>query len=229
MIIKNILNVFFITSFINLSECNYLLFKNLRLTKLKTNNTPLKYYSNKFTKNLLNDNINNYDLYNGNNIKFIDTIHNISLEHIYPRSMLSNDISACQDMHNLYLTHKHYNNHRSNYKYICEDSYINIKELLICFDKECKNLKCNNFNLYIPFDYSRGKISRSIAYMYLIYPELCDIHKINDFILEVELLKEWNKQYPPDNEEYERNRLIKLFQGNFNPFIDNHKLINKIF
>jgi endonuclease I len=132
-------------------------------------------------------------------------------------------------MHNLYLTHKYYNNHRSNYKYISENSYINIKELLICFDNECKNLKCTNFNLYIPFEYSRGKISRTIAYMYLIYPHLCDLHKINDFILEIDLLREWNKQYPPDNEEFERNRLIKLFQGNFNPFIDNHKLINKIF
>ena len=65
--------------------------------------------------------------------------------------------------------------------------------------------------------------------MYLIYPNLCDLHKINDFILEMNLLKEWNNQYPPDNEEYERNYLIKLFQGNNNPFIENHKLINKLF
>lgn len=229
MFFKNIVGFFIILQVSYFSNANYLFFYNNKITKLRNLNKPIQYLSNKFTKNLLNDNINNYDLYNGNNIKFIDSIYNISIEHIYPRSMLNNNINACQDMHNLYLTHKHYNNHRSNYKYICEDSYINIKDLLTCFDNECKNLKCNNFNLYIPYDYSRGKISRSIAYMYLIYPDLCDMHKINDFLLDVILLKQWNSEYPPDNEEIERNRLIRLYQGNINPFIDNYKLINKIF
>lgn len=229
MVIKNILKIYLIIKFIYSVNSNYIIFNNIRLNKLRNLHIPNNYYSNKFTKRLLYNNITNYDLYNGNNIKFIDSIYNVSLEHIYPRSMLYNDINACQDMHNLYLTHKYYNNHRSNYKYICENSYINIKELLVCFDDECKNLKCSNFNLYIPFESSRGKISRSIAYMYLIYPNLCDLHKINDFILEINLLKEWNKEYPPNNEEYQRNKLIKLFQGNNNPFIENYKLINKIF
>ena len=65
--------------------------------------------------------------------------------------------------------------------------------------------------------------------MYVCYPEICDIYKINDFILEIKILKKWNKEFPPDNEEFERNKLIKNFQGNVNPFIENYKLINKIF
>ena len=65
--------------------------------------------------------------------------------------------------------------------------------------------------------------------MNLIYPTICDIKKINDFVIDIELLKIWNLQYPPDNEELERNNLIKLNQGNDNPFVINHKLINKIF
>ena len=143
MIIKNIFKIYLIINFVNFVNSNYIFFKNIKLgklTKLRDIHTPNKYYSNKFTKRLLHNNITNHDLYNGNNIRFIDTIYNVSLEHIYPRSMLGNDINACQDMHNLYLTHKHYNSHRSNYKYICENSYINIKELLVCFDNECKNL-----------------------------------------------------------------------------------------
>ena len=212
---------------IRIFSSDSLFFKNYKINKLRTNNNPIKYYSNKYTKNILHKNIINYDLYSGNNINNYN-FYNISLEHIYPKSMLNHNIYACQDMHNLYLTHKHFNNHRSNYKYISEDSYLNIKDLLQCFDHECKNLKCNSFNLYIPYVYSRGKISRSIAYMSLIYPTICDIKKINDFLIDIELLKLWNIQYPPDNEEIERNNLIKFNQGNHNPFIINHKLINKL-
>ena len=204
-----------------------LFLKNYLINKLKNNNNPIKYYSNKHTKNMLYKTMINYDLYSGSNINY--NFYNISLEHVYPKSMLNYNIYACQDMHNLYLTHKHFNNHRSNYKYISEECYLNIKDLLQCFDNECKNLKCNSFNLYMPYVYSRGKISRSIAYMILIYPSICDIKKINDFVIDINLLKIWNLQYPPDNQEIQRNNLIKLNQGNDNPFIINHKLINKIF
>ena len=229
MKIYKLLKFFCLTNSFIYAQSNFYFIKNIRSSRLKNKYSPLKYYSTKFTKNLFNDNINNYDLYNGDNIKFIDSIQNISIEHIYPKSMLNKNINACQDMHNLYLTHKYYNNHRSNYKYISENSYINVKDILICYDKECKNLKSNSFSLYLPFNCSRGKISRSIAYMYVCYPEICDIYKINDFILEIKILKKWNKEFPPDNEEFERNKLIKNFQGNVNPFIENYKLINKIF
>ena len=141
---KNLLNILIFSMHIFISDSLFL--KNYIINKLKNNNYPNKYYSNKYTKNMLYKNIINYDLYSGANIKY--NFYNISLEHIYPKSMLNHNIYACQDMHNLYLTHKHFNNHRSNYKYISEDSYLNIKDLLQCFDHECKNLKCNSFNLY---------------------------------------------------------------------------------
>ena len=212
--------------FIYIFNINSLFFKNYKIDKLRHNNIPIKYYSNKYTKNMLYKKMINYDLYSGVNLNH--NFYNISLEHVYPKSMLDYNIYPCQDMHNLYLTHKHFNNHRSNYKYIGEDSYLNIKDILKCFDYECKNLKSNSFNLYMPYLYSRGKISRSIAYMNIMYPTICDIKKINDCVIDIELLKLWNMQYPPDKREIQRNDLIKLNQGNHNPFIINYKLINKL-
>lgn len=192
----------------------------------KVNNIylPNKYYTNKYTKNLLNKNINNYDLYNG---KYIEYINNYTIEHVYPRCILKSDNYACKDMHNLYLTNKYYNNHRSNYKYTSYN--LNISDLLVCIDNDYKNYKSDSLRLYIPYLHSRGKIARTIAYMNIIYPDICNKIKIHNFVININLLKYWNYKYPPSTEEEERNLIIYKYQGNYNPFIINNKLINKYF
>jgi deoxyribonuclease-1 len=42
------------------------------------------------------------------------------------------------------------------------------------------------------------------------------------------MLKAWNNVDPPDKWEIERNSLIEEVQGNRNPFIDDHNLINTV-
>ena len=199
---------------------SYYLLQRYTNHNLRNKNLPKKYFSNKITKKLL---INNYtyDIYNGEKVYYL---HKISIEHIYPKSMLKNE--ARKDMHNLYLTSKYYNNHRSNYKYVNEKYFNTLNSHILCLDNNCDNLKSNTFGIYIPYNYSRGKISRAIAYMNLIYPNMCYVKTINEFLLNIEILKEWNNNYPPDYEEIERNNIIKNYQGNCNPFISNYKLIN---
>lgn len=186
---------------------------------------PSRYYSNKFTKNLLIKNNFNHDLYS--EYKLINN-DNISIEHIYPKSFLK-DTYANNDMHNLYLTDKYINNQRSNYKYISDNCSTHIERTLIYYKNSFQNKKSSKSKLFIPYKNSSGIISRAIAYMHIIYPDICTIAKINNNVIDIELLKYWNNLYPSSLQEHARNKLIYMYQGNFNPFIENNDLVNDFF
>ena len=42
------------------------------------------------------------------------------------------------------------------------------------------------------------------------------------------MLLEWNRTFPPSNQERGRNALVERFQGNRNPFIDDPSLADRI-
>jgi deoxyribonuclease-1 len=73
-----------------------------------------------------------------------------------------------------------------------------------------------------PRDVARGNIARSIFYMNTQYgvtirPEL------------LQLLRKWNKQDPPSEQEKARNDSIEGIQGRRNPFIDEPSLVDQIY
>ena len=72
-----------------------------------------------------------------------------------------------------------------------------------------------------PRDLSKGNIARSIFYMYRQYklPVANDLMKI---------LKVWNRQDPPSEQEKIRNDRIEQIQGQRNPYIDTPGLADKL-
>lgn len=72
-----------------------------------------------------------------------------------------------------------------------------------------------------PRPVARGNIARALLYMYLQYaiplkPET------------LEMLRVWNREDPPSNQEIDRNDKIESVQGRRNPFIDDPSRVDAI-
>lgn len=70
---------------------------------------------------------------------------------------------------------------------------------------------------------NQGKLARATLYFLLRYPDV----KLNYSRQDIENLKRWALQDPPDEHERHRNREIQLLQGNRNPFIDDPEWVKK--
>ena len=175
---------------------------NIILNTFLFNNKPKLYLTIKNIKKIYYENKLWYDIYKNENI-----IKNklLTAEHIHPQSFLKQYTYAKKDMHNIFLTNAETNIYRSNYKFT--DNY-----------KDTEN------NYYIPCEFSRGQISRTLGYMKLIYPNI----SINN-VIDEDILLYWNNKYKPHELEFKRNNIIQKIQGNYNPFIINYKLLNVFF
>ena len=175
---------------------------------------PSKYYSIKTIKQYYYDNNIYYDLYNDfcnctnneecNLITFSNLnytkYNNLTAEHIFPQSFTKYYNKANKDMHNIYLTNYYTNNLRSNKKFShAVDETLNQKG-------------------YIPCNYSRGTIARSLAYMKYSYP-LLNLSNVIDS----SIILAWNELYPPTELELKKNNIIFNYQGNKNIFIEDYK------
>jgi endonuclease I len=202
---------------------------NLEILKKNIYKKPITYHSVKKTKGFMYDN-NFYDdiyadsyninLHKNNNNKKKNLI--LTAEHIFPQSYSKVYKKSIKDMHNIYLTTSENNYHRSNYKFAEIDNLyiynITIENLIhISYD----NYKYTKYNLFFPCNNSKGKISRSIAYMKYMYPKI-NLSKVIDY----NTMIEWNYLFPPTKYEIIRNKKIYKIQGNTNPFILNYRLMN---
>jgi hypothetical protein len=206
------------------------LFVNLLLIRNYNNFVgikPLKYYSIKTIKQYYYENNIYYDLYNDLNSSKLNSFNlnsynlyssklnsytkynDLTAEHIFPQSFTKHYSKANKDMHNIYLTNYYTNNLRSNYKF-ADNVNTNISK-----------------NIYIPCNYSRGIIARSLAYMKYTYP-LLNLSNVIDS----NIILAWNELYPPTELEFKKNNIIFYYQGNKNIFIEDYKrlelFINKL-
>ena len=179
---------------------------------------PTKYYSIKTIKQYYYDNNIYYDLYNDfcnisanneynlyicNNLKYTK-YNNLTAEHIFPQSFTKRYNKANKDMHNIFLTNYYTNNLRSNKKF----SQV-IDETL-------------TQKFYIPCNYSRGTIARTLAYMKYTYP-LLNLSNV----IEHDVLILWNELYPPTELELRKNNIIFKYQGNKNIFIEDSNMLTR--
>ena len=176
---------------------------------------PLKYYSIKTIKQYYYDNNIYYDLYNDfcncssneecslSNLKYTK-YNNLSAEHIFPQSFTKYYKKANKDMHNIYLTNYYTNNLRSN------------KKFSHSFDETFSQ------KFYIPCNYSRGTIARTLAYMKFCYP-LLNLSNVID----KNIILAWNELYPPTEHELKKNKIIFHYQGNKNIFIEDYKMLTQ--
>ena len=179
---------------------------------------PLKYYSIKTIKQCYYKNNIYLDLYNDLNYSNFNSstfnsstfnsstfnrytkYNDLTAEHIFPQSFTKYYIKANKDMHNIYLTNYYTNNIRSNNKFThFVDENISKK-------------------IYIPSNYSRGIIARSLVYMKYTYP-LLNLSSVIDY----NIIILWNKLYPPTDYEFKKNNIVFDYQGNKNIFIEDYK------
>jgi len=176
---------------------------------------PTKYYSIKTIKQYYYNNNIYYDLYNDfcscsqecdltnfSNLKYTK-YNNLSAEHIFPQSFTKRYNKANKDMHNIVLTNYYTNNLRSNKK------FAHVVD------------GTSTHKYYIPCNYSRGIIARSLAYMKYSYP-LLNLSNV----IEHDVLILWNELYPPTELEHKKNNIIFKYQGNKNIFIEDYKKLS---
>jgi hypothetical protein len=177
---------------------------------------PTKYYSIKTIKQYYYNNNIYYDLYNDlcncneecdlNNLTTFSNLkytkyNNLTAEHIFPQSFTKRYNKANKDMHNIVLTNYYTNNLRSNKKFAHETA---------------------SQKFYVPCNYSRGIIARSLAYMKYTYP-LLNLSNV----IEHDVLILWNELYPPTELELKKNNIIFKYQGNKNIFIEDSKILTR--
>jgi len=168
---------------------------------------PLKYSSIKTIKQCYYENNIYLDIYNDlynelNNTKLnsYTKYNDLTAEHIFPQSFTKHYLKANKDMHNIYLTNYYTNNLRSNKKF---SQFVN------------ENM---NTKVFIPCNYSRGLIARSLVYMKYTYPSL-NLSSVIDY----NIIILWNTLYPPNEFEFKKNNIIYTYQGNKNIFIEDSK------
>lgn len=149
----------------------------------------------------------------------------LSREHSYPYSWMpesSQDSANYSDLHLLYLVHQNkVNASRSNYP------YNNLKTVTVNFYGGKFGVDSAGEFAYEPRDFAKGSVARSQFYICATYNrpgKTFTIPTSNEFLgmkQDQNVLKRWNKQYPPSNWEIARHEYIAGVQNNRNPFVDN--------
>ena len=145
----------------------------------------------------------------------------VNVEHVYPMSWVTRALKCgkrdqCRrssdrfnliesDMHNLYPARKDVNKARGAFPYAMIEGERH--EYAGCdFEVDYRAHKAE------PGPEARGRIARSMMYMQREYG-------LQIYGRQQRLLEQWHRQYPPDDEERRRNRIIERVQGNANPYI----------
>jgi len=165
-------------------------------------------------------------------------------EHVWAKSHgdFGTSMGAGTDIHALRVADKTVNSERSSKDFNVGGTPLNKDEP----QKDCPTCKETN-NTFEPPDVVKGAVARMIFYMAVRYngdsnsngltlnvvdtvgtPYGSDT-KDNGAIGKLSTLKAWNAQFPPSDEEYNRNNLIYDIQGNRNPFIDHPEWVDEIF
>lgn len=211
------------------SYINDFLLNNIKANNIRKNineqlNKNYKSLSYVKAKQILHNEVNTIDIYGDNE-------NEKNVEHVFPQCYFKNRTDKLilkSDLHNLYLCNTKLNSQRQNFKYITHEDYIdNVNDHYIdqkgnnlhakeIFDKQGYIMMMNTKNKkFIPTMYSRGMISRSLAYFSIKYNLLDELKNVID----IKTLIEWNLKDPPCDLEYHKNIICYKYQKNVNPFI----------
>ena len=200
---------------VSFSYLNKHLLQHVQPFKMRKNlceqlNIDYKYLTHKQAKIIMHNEMNTIDIYGDNTI-------DKNVEHVFPQYLFKNDNNKNimkSDLHNLYLCNSRLNTLRQNFKYISHEDYIdNSNDNLVdqqgnsvkakdMFQKKGYIMIINKKNKkFIPTMYSRGMISRSLAYFSIKYNYLDQLKEVID----IQTLIEWNLKDPVTNEEYYKN------------------------
>ncbi len=154
----------------------------------------------------------------------------LNVEHVYPASWMvvflgCGSRKECRktserfnrmeaDLHNLFPVRADIKQARSNFRFAM------IKDELREFG-ECNFERDMDSHVVEPRPVTRGNIARAIFYMHKEYGLPIDSR-------DVDLLKQWNRDDPPNYNEMRRNNVIEELQGTRNRFIDHPRQVEDL-
>jgi len=154
----------------------------------------------------------------------------LNVEHVYPTSWMAAYLGCgtrneCRktserfnrmeaDLHNLFPVRAEIKQARSNFRFAM------IKDELREFG-ECNFERDMDSHVVEPRPVTRGNIARAIFYMHKEYGLPIDSR-------DVDLLKQWNRDDPPNYNEMLRNNVIEELQGTRNRFIDHPRQVEDL-
>ncbi|WP_066174353.1 endonuclease I family protein [Bacillus marinisedimentorum] len=143
----------------------------------------------------------------------IENEFKFNCEHAVPQSWFGRDEPMKGDIHHLFTCDPVCNSARSNYPYYDFKEYEPETDLMAVRDG-CGKAEDERFEP----EFSKGTVARAMLYFLLRYPD--KVKKSFKKRIDIRLLNEWHREYPPDVYEKHRNAAIADIQGNRNPFID---------
>ncbi len=158
-------------------------------------------------------------VYTGRTLK-TDSIPNADImntEHTWPQSKFTSSESTTKkcDIHHLFPTDSKANSRRSSYNFgnVVDPTWEDGGSLL--------GDDSAGYTKFEPRDEHKGNVARALFYFSVRYNQSIPWY-------EEEVLREWNKQDPVDEEEFYRNSAIEDIQDNRNPFIDHPEYVDQI-
>ena len=147
----------------------------------------------------------------------------MNVEHLWPQSYFNRRNPMVSDLHHLMATFVHPNSERSRYPF---------GEVLDEAVEYRNNAGAKLGGGYFePPDSAKGRVARGLLYFYVRYNNrtILPSGAVGKFWNErLDTLMRWNREFPPDEFELRRNDLVEEYQGNRNPFVDDHLLAEKI-
>jgi len=154
----------------------------------------------------------------------------LNVEHVYPTSWMAAYLGCgtrneCRktserfnrmeaDLHNLFPVRADIKQARSNFRFaMIKDEWREFGE--------CNFERDMDSHVVEPRPVTRGNIARAIFYMHKEYSLPIDSR-------DVDLLKQWNRDDPPNYNEMRRNNVIEDLQGTRNRFIDHPRQVEDL-
>lgn len=145
----------------------------------------------------------------------------MNAEHVWPQGFFDQKLPMRADLHHLFPTFIKPNNVRGTSPFGYADYARYSTSSGSMFDGD----------VFEPTDCVKGDVARALLYFVVRYYDrrIRDGADYGDFwVNRVALLMAWNRQDPPDSAERRRNDLIEDYQGNRNPFVDDHYLAERV-
>lgn len=142
----------------------------------------------------------------------------LNCEHTWPQSKFSGRFDKGlqkSDLHHLYPTDSKANSVRGNYE------FDNVNGFPVDYENCTASQTEGHGGAFEPPNEHKGNVARALFYFSVRYDISIGAHQ-------EEVLREWDKLDPVDNEERSRNETIYSVQNNRNPFIDIPNLAAKI-
>ncbi len=152
----------------------------------------------------------------------------MNVEHIWPQSYFDKRLPMRSDLHHLMATFIHPNGVRAALPF----GVVNMK-LKGNPPYPYSNSAGSKSDgvVFEPADFSKGRVARSMLYFYSRYRGASIFSGPGGadwWNRQVDVLLDWNRRFPPDAGEKARNDRAAAFQGNRNPFVDDHTLADRV-